>query len=233
MCPRTKWPLAFATVGTRRVCDPEVIPTAGDTEGTAGVAGQVNDAYAVLGLEPSVDDDAIQNAYRMLARRFHPDIAGEAATARMMRINAAFDQIRNPARRAEYDIELDEIDPDRAAEARRRRQHHDPTSPVQASAARRTATAYQPDDRPPQRDGTGTAGHPPGRPSGSVLGFGRHMGWSLGEIARVDPGYLVWLEDRPEGKRYAAEIDATLRQTGFRGAEDQVKAYASGSRFRR
>ena len=33
----------------------------------------------------------------------------------------------------------------------------------------------------------GTAGPPPGRPSGSVLDFGRFKGWSLGEIARVDP----------------------------------------------
>jgi curved DNA-binding protein CbpA len=197
------------------------------------VATRANDAYAVLGLEPSVDDDAIQIAYRALARRFHPDIAGETATKRMMRINAAFDRVRDPIRRAEYDIELDEIDPARAAAARRRPQHHDPASPVQAKAAQRTATAYQPYDRPTQRDGTGSAGRPPGRPSGTVLDFGRHMGWSLGEIARVDPGYLVWLEDRPEGKRFAAEIDGLLRRTGFRVADDQVKAYANRSRFHR
>jgi curved DNA-binding protein CbpA len=194
---------------------------------------RANDAYAVLGLEPNVDDDVIQIAYRTLARRFHPDVAGEGATSRMMRINAAFDQIRDPVRRAEYDIELDEIDPDRAAEARRRRQHHAPTSPLEALGAQRAATAYQQQDRPVRRDGTGTAGHPPGQPSGSVLGFGRHMGWSLGEIARVDPGYLVWLEDRPEGRRYAGEIDDLLRQTGFRAALDQVKAYANRARFGR
>jgi curved DNA-binding protein CbpA len=185
------------------------------------VASRANDAYAVLGVEPSVDDDAIQIAYRTLARRFHPDVAGETATKRMMRINAAFDRIRDPIRRAEYDIELDEIDPERAAAARRRREHHDPASPVQAQAAQRTATAYQPDDRPLQRDGAGSAGVPPGRPSGSVLDFGRHLGWSLGEIARVDPGYLVWLEDRPEGRRYTNEIDGVLRRAGFRRAEAQ------------
>ena len=69
----------------------------------------------------------------------------------------------------------------------------------------------------------GGAGRPPGRPSGSVLDFGRHLGWSLGEIARVDPGYLVWLEDRPEGRRYANEINGVLRQAGFRGAEAQFQ----------
>ena len=50
-----------------------------------------------------------------------------------------------------------------------------------------------------KHDGTGGAGPPPGRPSGSVLDFGRHIGWSIGEIARFDPGYLEWLEAPPRG----------------------------------
>src|SRR5919204_81217 len=37
-------------------------------------------------------------------------------------------------------------------------------------------------------NGVGAAGPPPGRPFGSILTFGRPIGWSLGEIARVDPG---------------------------------------------
>jgi curved DNA-binding protein CbpA len=64
-------------------------------------------------------------------------------------------------------------------------------------------------------DGTGAAGPPPGRPSGSVLAFGRHLGWSLGEIARVDPGYLVWLAEKREGRPYLDEIDALLARTGY------------------
>ncbi len=69
-------------------------------------------------------------------------------------------------------------------------------------------------------DGTGGAGPPPGRPTGSVLGFGRHLGWSIGEIARVDPGYLLWLEDRREGLPFLDEIDRTLRAVGVRRASD-------------
>lgn len=68
-------------------------------------------------------------------------------------------------------------------------------------------------------DGTGGAGPPPGRPTGSVLGFGRHLGWSIGEIARLDPGYLVWLEERREGLPYLEEIDRTLRAIGYRRAD--------------
>lgn len=72
----------------------------------------------------------------------------------------------------------------------------------------------------PEYDGTGGAGPPPGPASGTVLGFGRHTGWSIGEIARVDPGYLVWLEDHREGRPYLDEIDRTLRATGFRRPTD-------------
>ena len=58
--------------------------------------------------------------------------------------------------------------------------------------------------------GEGAAGPPPGNPRGSVLHFGRHIGWSLGEIARVDPGYLQWLATHRDGGRYRAEIEAIL-----------------------
>ena len=69
---------------------------------------------------------------------------------------------------------------------------------------------------------------------GSVLDFGRHLGWSIGEIARVDPGYLVWLEGRPEGRPYLAEIDSLLRRTGFRTTTDSATAKAaSRGRFGR
>ena len=143
------------------------------------------DAYSVLGVPPGADDETIASAYRALARRHHPDVAGESGTRRMMHINAAFDAIRSADRRASY------------------------------QAAR----------RPPQkRDGTGGAGPPPGRPSGSVLDFGRHVGWSLGEVARIDPGYLVWLIERPEGEPYVVEIEALLVGMGVRQTREQTTA---------
>jgi curved DNA-binding protein CbpA len=192
------------------------------------------DAYAVLGVDPAADDEHIAAAYRTLARRYHPDIAGESATRRMMRINAAWDRLRDPQRRAEYDLELMETDPSRAAAARRRsgrRRYTPPPHHTESSTHREAPHAetvhaphyeapYQGYQRQRERDGTGAAGRPPGRPSGSVLRFGRHLGWSLGEIARVDPGYLVWLEDRPEGRPYLAEIDQILRRSGFRTKDE-------------
>ncbi len=186
------------------------------------------DAYAVLGVDPAADDETVAAAYRALARRLHPDVAGDGATHQMSVVNAAFDRVRDPKRRREYDEELQEIDPARAARARARprgaRVRSSSTTaappPPQEPEHHRAPSPYHEFDDSSGRDGTGGAGRPPGRPSGSVLTFGRHLGWSIGEIARVDPGYLTWLEERREGRPYLDEIDATLRRIGYR--EDHV-----------
>ena len=64
--------------------------------------------------------------------------------------------------------------------------------------------------------GHGSAGPPPGNPSGSVLTFGRYAGWSLSEVARTDLEYLEWLDRMPIGRAYQFEIDALLRSFGRR-----------------
>lgn len=157
--------------------------------GTLVADTALGDAYAILGVEPGSDDREIAAAYRALARQHHPDLAGEAGTARMMRVNAAFELIQNAGLRAEYD----------------RNQA--------ASGGYRAGWS-------PEYDGTGGAGPAPGRPSGTVLSFGRHIGWSIGEIARADAGYLVWLEERREGRPHVDEIDRTLRTIGYRRPTD-------------
>ena len=168
----------------------------------------IEDPYRILGVARGASDAAIAAAHRALARRHHPDIAGESSTERMMRINAAFDAIRTADRRRALD-----------------------GTDASASGAASTTTSADRFRRRPANDGTGGAGPPPGRPSGSVLDFGRHLGWSIGEIARVDPGYLAWLSERPEGRRYLAEIDAVLRRAGLR-TDPPGAAHAPGDRER-
>ena len=144
---------------------------------------------------------------RRRRRRDAPDVG----------LNAAFDKVRDPKRRREYDEELAEIDPPgrpgRGASPRAGRGQSAAATPPPPHEPEhhRAPSPYHEFDDSSGRDGTGGAGRPPGRPSGSVLDFGRHIGWSIGEIARVDPGYLVWLEERREGRPYLDEIDATLR----------------------
>ena len=81
-------------------------------------------------------------------------------------------------------------------------------------------------------DGLGAAGPPPGRPSGSVLNFGRYSGWSLGEIARHDLEYVEWLDRMPIGRIYRDEIDAILRAAGRRQSAS-ADATARRGLFRR
>ena len=182
------------------------------------VATSTTDPYTILGVDRSAGDDVIAAAHKRLARTFHPDVAGDGATVEMMRINAAFDRIRDRKRRAVYAVQEAEERADRSGS------HGSQRSSAPTPDPRPPEPRSQPDisglDWAPERDGTGGAGKPPGRPSGSVLPFGRHIGWSIGEIARVDPGYLVWLEDRADGRPYLEEIDRTLRQIGFRQADD-------------
>jgi hypothetical protein len=52
------------------------------------------DPHAVLGLDPGASAEEVHRAYRALAKRFHPDRAGEGAGELMISINAAYDLLR-------------------------------------------------------------------------------------------------------------------------------------------
>jgi hypothetical protein len=53
------------------------------------------DPYAVLGLGPDATPEEVASAYRRLAKRFHPDRAGDRGARRMAEINAAYDRLRD------------------------------------------------------------------------------------------------------------------------------------------
>ncbi len=166
-----------------------------------------DDLYRVLRVKESADGAAIRAAYRALAAIHHPDHAGANGEQRMRELNRAWEVLGHPERRAAYD-----------AVRRAHRPEQVPAGPV-----------------PPPW--TGRAGPPPGHPSGSVLAFGIFAGWSLGEIARTDPGYLEWLEihhdapdrasDAHQAYGYLDEIDRLLRRLGRRrdtGAPGRTQA---------
>jgi curved DNA-binding protein CbpA len=71
---------------------------------TAGRPAHPTDLYRLLQVDPEADVEIIGAAYRKLAQRYHPDVADDPdAAARMAAINAAWEVLRDPARRAEYD----------------------------------------------------------------------------------------------------------------------------------
>ena len=195
------------------------------------------DPYKILQVDPEAEDEVIQAAYRRLARKYHPDMSETAgAASRMASINAAWERIGNPKARTAYDRE-------RAADSSRSttmpppattpsappsrpapgpRPTPDPRSTRAPETVSRDWTSGRStegggfDESMRAAEGFGAAGPPPGRPSGTVLNFGRYAGWSLGEVARHDIEYIEWLDRAPIGRNYRQEVDEILRKSGRR-----------------
>lgn len=187
---------------------------------------------------------------------------GPEAAARMVAINRAWAMLEDPEARAAYDRERAEAAalerrraagrPERPGEgsaptagsspsgdAPRRSPPRDPEPARPADGVSRDWTSgrstvgsgYDPKTMR-AREGFGAAGPPPGNPSGTVLGFGRYAGWSIGEVGRRDLEYLEWLDRVPIGRPYRDEIDQILRRAGRRRAAEPESTQRRGL-FRR
>ena len=226
----------------------------------------VPDPYKVLQVDSEAEFEVIEAAYRRLARKYHPDVSpGPESVERMVRINQAWELLRDPTRRAAVDRartrNAGTSPKDAAAEARARASAGHPVTPPgttynadspgpepSASGPAPSSPLASPGARPtngpfrpiPQytspnwtsgrsnagggfdpatmatSQGVASAGPPPGNPSGSVLNFGRYVGWSLGEIGRHDLEYIEWLDRTPIGRIYQVELDEILRKGGRR-----------------
>jgi curved DNA-binding protein CbpA len=140
------------------------------------------DAYRILHVIRDADPDVVRAAYRVLARKLHPDgkdaPLDPAAERRMADLNWAYAQVRDEAARRAYERQRMASAPATAAEPR-------------------THGAPQPD----AHDATL-----------ATLDFGRYAGWMLRDVATRDIDYLVWLRRHASGARFRPAIDRLVRE---------------------
>ena len=109
------------------------------------------DPYKILQVDPEAEDEVIQAAYRRLAQKYHPDVAGGPdAAARMAAINAAWEILRDPTKRAAHDL------------ARRLAVRNAERAAAEAAAAATTHAARPAAGPRPPGTGQGSPGARPG-----------------------------------------------------------------------
>ena len=66
----------------------------------------MNNLYKILHVSDTVSTEELKKAYRTLTKKYHPDVnpGDSQAEAQFKQINEAYDILRNPERRKEYDI---------------------------------------------------------------------------------------------------------------------------------
>src|SRR5271168_1380662 len=69
-----------------------------------------DDCYETLGVHPEASQDVIAATWKKLTQTYHPDLFGNAASRdrlfaeeMLTKINAAYDKLKDPARRRTYD----------------------------------------------------------------------------------------------------------------------------------
>jgi len=73
------------------------------------------DYYGILQVHPKAEKEVIDAAYRKLAAKYHPDVSkAPDAIEKMKQINAAYEVLSDPVKRAAYDAARGAVPPPEA-----------------------------------------------------------------------------------------------------------------------
>ena len=69
------------------------------------MTNMTKDYYKILGVSQNCTEQELKSAYRKLARKFHPDVAGNSSevVSKFKEINEAYEVLSDKVKRAEYD----------------------------------------------------------------------------------------------------------------------------------
>ncbi len=157
------------------------------------------DYYAVLGLPPSADDATIRLAYRRLARRYHPDIAGDENLHLMQTLNQAYQTLSDPERRRHYDASrppppATDVEPPHTPQHPPQRPPQQPHSPAQAARRPESVTASA---GPLRRLAVFDDGQ-----ASAVVSVALAQGGAVAAVGHIDGQIALWntTRDRPAAR---------------------------------
>lgn len=161
------------------------------------------DCYETLGVDPSAPQEVIDAAWRALSKMFHPDLRAKAdarsgrfaSEERQKEINQAYDCLKNPQRRKEYD-------------------HWRRGRKWRASAKRAAPTSSPPSSRESDWRGdatpTPTVTQPRSSPPAATLASYRRFRFWPSVVAGASVGYFLHSVLPPGHSRNAIETAAGL-----------------------
>ncbi|KAK7410559.1 hypothetical protein VNO78_01428 [Psophocarpus tetragonolobus] len=121
--PRLQSPFLYSTISSRS-SNPWFRVNQRRTVAKATNWAEQKSPYETLELEGDADEEQIKNAYRRLAKYYHPDVydgrgtleEGETAEARFIKIQAAYELLIDREKRKQYDMD-NRVNPMKASQA--------------------------------------------------------------------------------------------------------------------